>query len=86
MIGLYLQFEALSHSMSERSKSGGHYSDQRAKNEKHVVLSMTVLQADVVRDFLSEFYAHYRLRVSPTFVSVLTCKLAEFFRYSVITE
>ena len=83
LVVLPQQFEALAHSFSERAKSGGHYSDQRAKNEKHVVLSMTVLQADVVRDFLSEFYAHFRLQVSP-FIGLPHC--AELFRDSTVAQ
>ncbi|PJF38046.1 MAG: hypothetical protein CUN55_18995 [Phototrophicales bacterium] len=58
-----LQFEAIAHTFSERARAGGQYSEQRAKAEKHVVLSMTELQADVLRDFLTEFYAHFRLQV-----------------------
>lgn len=42
---------------------GGSYSSHRAQAEKHVVVCMTVLQADSVMDFLSEFYAHPKLQV-----------------------
>lgn len=42
---------------------GGSYSSHRAQSEKHVVVCMTILQADSVMDFLSEFYAHPKLQV-----------------------
>lgn len=43
---------------------GGNYSSHRAQNEKHVVVVATVLQADIIMDFLNEFYAHPKLQVS----------------------
>jgi len=48
----------------ERQKMGGNYSSHRAQNEKHVVVVATVLQADIIMDFLNEFYAHPKLQVS----------------------
>ena len=47
----------------EKQKQGGAYSSHRAQTEKHVVVCTTTLQADVVMDFLSEFYAHPKLQV-----------------------
>lgn len=42
----------------ERQKAGGEYTDNWASNEKHVVVTVTHLEAQFIRDFLSEFYAH----------------------------
>ena len=47
----------------ERQKMGGSYSSHRAHSEKHVVVVATVLQTDVIVDFLNEFYAHPKVQV-----------------------
>ena len=59
------QFEQLAFTWMERQKQGGAYSSHRAQTEKHVVVCTTTLQADLVMDFLNEFYAHAKLQVGP---------------------
>lgn len=61
-IVLPTQFEQLAYTWMERQKMGGNYSSHRAQNEKHVVVVATVLQADIIMDFLNEFYAHPKLQ------------------------
>ncbi|XP_055896254.1 potassium channel subfamily T member 2-like isoform X3 [Biomphalaria glabrata] len=56
------QVEQLALIWLERQKMGGSYSSHRAQTEKHVVVCMTILQADSVMDFLNEFYAHGKLQ------------------------
>ncbi|BFZ20395.1 hypothetical protein BsWGS_23433 [Bradybaena similaris] len=62
LVILPTQVEQLALIWLERQKMGGSYSSHRAQAEKHVVVCMTVLQADSVMDFLSEFYAHPKLQ------------------------
>ncbi|VBB31245.1 unnamed protein product [Acanthocheilonema viteae] len=52
------QIEALGQTYVERQKAGGEYTENWASNEKHVVVTVTHLEAQFVRDFLSEFYAY----------------------------
>nr|AWJ68274.1 putative potassium channel subfamily T [Hirudo verbana] len=56
------QFEQLAYTWMERQKMGGSYSSHRAHSEKHVVVVATVLQTDVIVDFLNEFYAHPKVQ------------------------
>ncbi|CAG5131454.1 unnamed protein product, partial [Candidula unifasciata] len=62
LVILPTQLEQLALTWLERQKLGGSYSSHRAQTEKHVVVCMTVLQADSVMDFLNEFYAHPKLQ------------------------
>lgn len=62
LIVLPTQVEQLAFTWIERQKRGGTYSSHRAQNEKHVVLCTTTLHADVIMDFLNEFYAHPKLQ------------------------
>ncbi|CAD5111556.1 DgyrCDS858 [Dimorphilus gyrociliatus] len=62
LIVLPTQVEQLAFTWIERQKQGGTYSSHRAQNEKHVVLCTTTLHADVIMDFLNEFYAHPKLQ------------------------
>ncbi|XP_059171970.1 potassium channel subfamily T member 2-like [Physella acuta] len=62
LIILPTQIEQLALIWLERQKMGGSYSSHRAQTEKHVVVCMTMLQADSVMDFLNEFYAHAKLQ------------------------
>lgn len=66
----FLQFEQLAYLWMERQKSGGNYSRHRAQTEKHVVLCVSSLKIDLLMDFLNEFYAHPRLQVNQTRISV----------------
>ncbi|KAJ1352345.1 hypothetical protein KIN20_008663 [Parelaphostrongylus tenuis] len=52
------QVEALGQTWIERQKSGGDYGGRWSKNEKHVVVTITHLEVEFIRDFLDEFYAH----------------------------
>uniref|UniRef100_A0A915Q1H6 Potassium channel domain-containing protein n=1 Tax=Setaria digitata TaxID=48799 RepID=A0A915Q1H6_9BILA len=52
------QIEALGQTYVERQKAGGEYTEGWASNEKHVVVTVTHLEAEFIRDFLSEFYAY----------------------------
>ncbi|KJH44789.1 Calcium-activated BK potassium channel alpha subunit [Dictyocaulus viviparus] len=52
------QIEALGQTWRERQKCGGTYSGGWSKNEKHVVVTITHLEVEFIRDFLDEFYAH----------------------------
>ncbi|XP_076336746.1 potassium channel subfamily T member 2-like isoform X3 [Tachypleus tridentatus] len=58
LIVLPTQFEQLVFTWMERQKLGGTYSTHRAQNERHVVVCSTTLKAEIVVDFLNEFYAH----------------------------
>ena len=58
-----LQLETLAYTWMERQKQGGTYSSHRAQNEKHVVVTTTVIHTDTIMDFLNEFYAHQMLQV-----------------------
>ncbi|KAK6036433.1 hypothetical protein COOONC_26062 [Cooperia oncophora] len=53
------QIEALGQTWIARQKCGSDYSGGFAKNEKHVVVTITHLEMALVRDFLDEFYAHH---------------------------
>ncbi|XP_057190889.1 potassium channel subfamily T member 2 [Triplophysa rosa] len=55
---LPIQCEQLAFLWMERQKSGGDYSRQRTKNERHVVLCVSLLKTNLLMDFLNEFYAH----------------------------
>ncbi|CAI4228796.1 unnamed protein product [Auanema sp. JU1783] len=57
LIMLPSQLESLGQTWSERQKSGGEYSSRWAAQE-HVVVTITHLEVEFVRDFLDEFYAH----------------------------
>lgn len=46
----------------EKQKRGTTYSKHRAENEKHVVVCSTSMQANIIMDFLNEFYAHPMLQ------------------------
>ncbi|KAK2174256.1 hypothetical protein NP493_815g00002 [Ridgeia piscesae] len=59
---LPMQFEQLAYTWIERQKQGGTYSSHRAQNEKHVVVVATMLNADIILDFLNEFYSHSKLQ------------------------
>ncbi|EJD75354.1 CBR-SLO-2 protein [Loa loa] len=52
------QIEALGQTYVERQKAGGEYTESWASNENHVVVTVTHLEAQFIRDFLSEFYAY----------------------------
>ncbi|KAL6724470.1 hypothetical protein Aduo_019358 [Ancylostoma duodenale] len=52
------QIEALGQTWLERQKSGGDYGGGWSRNEKHVVVTITHLEVEFIRDFLDEFYAH----------------------------
>lgn len=47
----------------EKKKRGTSYSKQRAESERHVVVSSTNLDENIIMDFLNEFYAHTKLQV-----------------------
>ena len=49
--------------LTEYSSSPSSYNSSRAQNEKHVVVVATMLNADIIRDFLNEFYSHSKLQV-----------------------
>lgn len=57
-----MQIEKLGHTYVEKQKTGGEYSKRRAKSERHVVVTVTLLRAEVIIDFLNEFYAHPKLQ------------------------
>ncbi|XP_077986802.1 potassium channel subfamily T member 2-like isoform X2 [Glandiceps talaboti] len=57
-----IQLEQLAFYLVERQKQGASYSRHRAQTEKHVVVCATVIQADIIMDFLNEFYAHPHLQ------------------------
>ncbi|KAH9496929.1 potassium channel, sub T, member 1 [Bulinus truncatus] len=65
------QVEQLALIWLERQKMGGSYSSHRAQTEKHVVVCMTILQADSVMDFLNEFYAHGKLQAKQSIIQAL---------------
>ncbi|VDM49806.1 unnamed protein product [Toxocara canis] len=52
------QIEALGQTWLARQKAGGEYTEGWAKNEKHVVVTITHLEAEFIQDFLTEFFAH----------------------------
>uniref|UniRef100_A0A158Q6W7 Potassium channel subfamily T member 1 n=1 Tax=Elaeophora elaphi TaxID=1147741 RepID=A0A158Q6W7_9BILA len=52
------QIEALGQTYMEGQKAGGEYAESWASNEKHVVVTVTHLEAQFILDFLSEFYAY----------------------------
>uniref|UniRef100_A0A7E4ZRB9 Potassium channel subfamily T member 2 n=1 Tax=Panagrellus redivivus TaxID=6233 RepID=A0A7E4ZRB9_PANRE len=52
------KIEALSQTWKEREKAGMDYTKGFARGEKHVVVTITHLDADFIADFLNEFYAH----------------------------
>uniref|UniRef100_A0A915C207 Potassium channel subfamily T member 2 n=1 Tax=Parascaris univalens TaxID=6257 RepID=A0A915C207_PARUN len=52
------QIEALGQTWLARQKAGGEYTEGWARNEKHVVLTITHLEAEFIQDFLTEFFAH----------------------------
>ncbi|VDK73290.1 unnamed protein product [Litomosoides sigmodontis] len=52
------QIEELGRTYVERQKAGCGYTENWASNEKHVVVTVTHLEAQFIRDFLSEFYAY----------------------------
>ncbi|XP_038063819.1 potassium channel subfamily T member 1-like [Patiria miniata] len=58
LVVLPIQLERLAYLLIERQKQGGTYSQHRAESGKHVVVCATVLQYDLITDFLNEFYAH----------------------------
>uniref|UniRef100_A0A8C4R1A8 Potassium sodium-activated channel subfamily T member 1 n=1 Tax=Eptatretus burgeri TaxID=7764 RepID=A0A8C4R1A8_EPTBU len=62
LIVLPAQFEGLAFLWMERQKSGGTYSRYRAQTERHVVLCVSSLLADILMDFLNEFYSDARLQ------------------------
>ena len=57
------QFEQLAYTWIQRQKQGGTYSKHRAESEHHVVVCATQLSANIIMDFLNEFYAHLMLQV-----------------------
>lgn len=52
------QLEALGQTWLERRKCGSDYSGGITRNDSHVVVTITHLEVEFVRDFLDEFYAH----------------------------
>ncbi|VDL70773.1 unnamed protein product [Nippostrongylus brasiliensis] len=52
------QLEALGQTWLERRKCGSDYRGGHTKNDSHVVVTITHLEVEFVRDFLDEFYAH----------------------------
>ncbi|KAI4885497.1 hypothetical protein NFI96_033718, partial [Prochilodus magdalenae] len=62
LVVLPVQFEQLAYLWMERQKSGGNYSRHKAETERHVVLCVSSLKADLLMDFLNEFYAHPKLQ------------------------
>uniref|UniRef100_A0A914C8I7 RCK N-terminal domain-containing protein n=1 Tax=Acrobeloides nanus TaxID=290746 RepID=A0A914C8I7_9BILA len=52
------KIEALGQTWLERQKSGVDYTNGLAKGEAHVVVTISQLEADFIKDFLDEFYAH----------------------------
>ncbi|CAG9536774.1 unnamed protein product [Cercopithifilaria johnstoni] len=52
------QIEALGKTYIERQKEGGEYNKNWASNEKHVVVTVTHLEAQFIGNFFSEFYAY----------------------------
>ena len=64
------QIEELVYIWRRQQATGGEYSEQRARNERHVVLCATELRMDVIIDFLNEFYAYPNLQ--DYFVVLLT--------------
>ncbi|EPB75431.1 hypothetical protein ANCCEY_05482 [Ancylostoma ceylanicum] len=55
---ILFKIEALGQTWLERQKSGGDYGGGWSRNEKHVVVTITHLEVEFIRDFLDEFYAH----------------------------
>ncbi|KAA0718845.1 Potassium channel subfamily T member 2 [Triplophysa tibetana] len=55
---LPIQCEQLAFFWMERQKTGGDYSRLRTKNDRHVVLCVSLLKTNLLMDFLNEFYAH----------------------------
>ncbi|VDK58488.1 unnamed protein product [Anisakis simplex] len=52
------QIEALGQTWLARQRAGGEYTEGWAKCEKHVVVTITHLEAEFIQDFLTEFFAH----------------------------
>ncbi|PAV72740.1 hypothetical protein WR25_18722 isoform B [Diploscapter pachys] len=53
------QLDELGQTWSERARSGGEYGTGWAgKDDTHVVVTITHLEVELIRDFLDEFYAH----------------------------
>ncbi|XP_075240566.1 potassium channel subfamily T member 2-like isoform X2 [Convolutriloba macropyga] len=57
-----IQLEQISFVFAEHQKTGGTYSRNRAEKERHVVLVTSTVTEDLVRDFVSEFYAYSELQ------------------------
>ncbi|XP_056599555.1 potassium channel subfamily T member 2 [Triplophysa dalaica] len=55
---LPIQCEQLAFLWMESQKSGRDYSRLRTKNDRHVVLCVSLLKTNLLMDFLNEFYAH----------------------------
>ncbi|XP_070532186.1 potassium channel subfamily T member 2-like isoform X24 [Ptychodera flava] len=62
LVVIPIQLEQLAFYLLERQKQGASYSKHRAASEKHVVVCATCIQADLIMDFLNEFYAHPHLQ------------------------
>ncbi|VDN58405.1 unnamed protein product [Dracunculus medinensis] len=52
------QIESLGQTWLQRKKAGGEYTEGWGSHEKHVVITIPYLEAEFIRDFLTEFYAH----------------------------
>ncbi|XP_076456939.1 potassium channel subfamily T member 2-like isoform X3 [Babylonia areolata] len=52
------QIEEIGSTWAERKKTGGDYGKSKAENGKHVVVCASSFSADVVINFLNEFYEH----------------------------
>uniref|UniRef100_A0A158QPF5 Potassium channel subfamily T member 1 n=1 Tax=Haemonchus placei TaxID=6290 RepID=A0A158QPF5_HAEPC len=82
------QLEALGQTWIARQKCGSDYSGGFSKNEKHVVVTITHLEMELVRDFLDEFYAHHEnkrvhvILLSPAELDDPTRLLLKFPLYS----
>lgn len=64
IIVLPSQFEQLMYTYKERKKLGQNFHINLSKKEKHVVVCSTTLDAEMILEFLNEFYAHPLLQVS----------------------
>ncbi|XP_033642765.1 potassium channel subfamily T member 2-like isoform X2 [Asterias rubens] len=79
LVVLPVQLERFGFLLVERQKQGGTYSQHRAESGKHVVVCATILQYDLITDFLNEFYAHNLLN-GYSVVLVSPCELDNALR------
>ena len=59
----HLQLEQIGSTWAQRKKTGGDYARSKSVKNKHVVVCASSFAADVVMNFLNEFYEHAKLEV-----------------------